>query len=352
MSAIAATDRPLLRPPRLRPGDTIGAFTPSYPAHVHFRAKYLHGLRVLGDLGFRVVEGSLTAAATAEGYRSGSPEARARELMELFVDPSVHAIVATIGGANSSSLIPYLDFELIRAHPKVFCGYSDVTSLHLALLAYAGLSTFYGPAVVPSFGEWPTVLPETRASFLDAVTDATDRARELVAPARFSRHLRDAKTDAWMTEPRIFQDNPGPSTLHAGVVEAPAVIANLNTLVTSAGTSYFPELAGKILFLEEMNAALSEEERDLRHLQLLGVFDEIAGLVVGKPEIYAQEGAPFDYAQLVDEIVPRRADRPVVMGFDCGHTSPMLTLAQGARTRVVADAGAMARVFVLEGMVV
>lgn len=72
------------------------------------------------------------------------------QFMKIIRDKSVSALISTIGGANSSSMIPYLDFDEIRAHPKVICGYSDVTSLHLSILAYSGLSTFYGPAVMPS----------------------------------------------------------------------------------------------------------------------------------------------------------------------------------------------------------
>jgi muramoyltetrapeptide carboxypeptidase LdcA involved in peptidoglycan recycling len=325
--------------------------TPSFPAHVVFREKYLHGVRQLEALGFRVVEGSLTKRATAQGYRSGSPQERAAELAELFADDSVRCIITTIGGNNSSSLIPYLDFERIRATPKIFCGYSDITSLHLALLAYSGLSTFYGPAVVPSFGEWPEVMADTRDSFLAATSITAPAERELVAPTRYSRHLRDAKGDAWKTVPREWLQNPGPRTLYPGTAEAPCVVANLNTLVTAAGTDYFPELAGRILIIEEMNAPLSEEERDLRHLERLGVFAEIAGLVLGKPEFYTNQGAPFDYADLVREIVPARSGVPVMMEADVGHTMPMLTIAQETKLRVTASPDGRARLFVLEAMV-
>lgn len=341
----------LTRPPALRRGQTIGICTPSFPAHVHFRAKYLHGLQVLRGLGYEVIEGSLTRRGVAEGYRSGSPRERAAELQELFERADVHAILATIGGSNSSSLIPYLDFDRIRNNPKIFCGYSDVTSLHLALMSYAGLSTFYGPAVVPSFGDWPTILPETLESFHSAVSGAVEQY-ELQAPPRFSRHVRDARTDAWRTEPRAFLENDGPTAVQVGVAEAPALVANLNTLVTAAGTSYFPDVRGRLLFLEEMAAPLSEEERDLRHVQLLGVFDEIAGLVISKPESARDEGAPFTYIDLIREIVPHRPGIPVVMDFDMGHTMPMHTLAQGTRVRVESSADARPRIHVLEPMVI
>lgn len=155
-----------IRPPPLKPGATIGVFTPSSPSHVDFPAKYAQGLAELRRLGFKVVEGALTKSRESQGYRSGTPRARAAELMALWLDPGVDALISTIGGMNSSSLIPYLDFAAMRAHPKIFCGDSDVTSLHCAILTLAGVRTFYGPAVIPSFGEWPETLPDSLASFL------------------------------------------------------------------------------------------------------------------------------------------------------------------------------------------
>lgn len=194
----------MIRPPALEPGATIGIFTPASPGHLRFREKYLHGVSQLEALGFRVVEGPLTARQTHQGYRSGSPQERAAELMLLVLDSEVNALISSIGGDNSASLIPYLDFEAIRARPKIICGYSDVTSLHLAINAYSGLSTFHGPAVVPSFGEWPTVLAETSDSFLDGVQRHRSGARKLEPPARWSNHFRDARSSAWKLEPRPF----------------------------------------------------------------------------------------------------------------------------------------------------
>ena len=137
--------KPIIAPPSLRQGDCVGVFTPSWPAHLLFPDKYQHGLAALRGLGFDVVEGHVTRARVSQGYRTASPQDRADELMRLVRDPGVHALVATMGGLNSSSLIPYLDFDALRAHPKVICGYSDITALHLAILHFAGVRTFLRP---------------------------------------------------------------------------------------------------------------------------------------------------------------------------------------------------------------
>ncbi|MFO0625957.1 MAG: S66 peptidase family protein [Polyangiales bacterium] len=328
----------LRRPRALRPGDTLGVCTPSFPAHVRFREKYLHGLAELRRLGFHVVEGALTARGTAQGARAGTPQDRAAELNALFADDRVHGIVANIGGATASSLVPYLDVAAIRANPKVFCGYSDVTALHLALMRHAGLGTFYGPAVTPSFGEWPEVLPETAASFLDATSRHLSGERALVPPARWSRHVRDAVTDAWRTEPRRWEPAAGWRSVRAGVAEGPALALNLNTLRSNAGTAEMPDFTGAVLFLEEMSTSPSQVERAFRHLAALGVFGQIAGLVWGRVEAWTDEGGPCETEALLAEavrgVLGGDPPFPVATDFDCAHTVPMLTLPQGVPVRL------------------
>ncbi|MEK6706332.1 MAG: S66 peptidase family protein [Bdellovibrionota bacterium] len=341
----------LIKPPALTPGATIGIFTPSSPAHVKFREKYLHGIAVLKKMGFQVIEGSLTASQKSEGYRSGSPQERADEFMELIRNPQVTCMISTIGGMNSNSMIPFLDFDEIRRNPKIICGYSDVTSLHLSILAYAGLRTFYGPAVMPSFGEWPDILEETKESFLDAVQKHRSGTRRLTPPPRWSYHLRAYASGAWKTEPRKFEENPGWKALNPGESSAPIVVANLNTLMSSAGTTYFPKLEGKILLIEEMSAPLSLEERSLRHLERLGVFDVITGLIIGKPEVYNGEDAPFGYDDLIMEIVGRNRKYPIVSNFDCGHTNPTLTIAEMTQVSLAAKTGYQTSVTINEPMV-
>jgi muramoyltetrapeptide carboxypeptidase len=98
-------------------------------------------------------------------------------------------------------------------------------------------------------------------------------------------------------------------------------------------------LENKILLIEEMNAPLAEEERDLRHLERLGVFDAIQGLIVSKPEVYDQQGAPFDYDDLILEIVGVNRRYPIMTQFDCGHANPMLTLAEMTEVHIECRSG-------------
>ncbi|MFK7959790.1 MAG: LD-carboxypeptidase [Phycisphaerales bacterium] len=345
----------LTRPPALLPGDTIAVCTPSFPAHVRFRDKFRHGLSELERAGFTVKEGDLTAAGADEGHRAASPEARAAEINALFADESVRGIMTTIGGEVSSSLVPSLDFDMIRANPKVFCGYSDITSLHLAFARHAGLSTFYGPAVAPAFGEWPAVPEETLGSFMDATVRHLQGERTFVRPTRWSNHFRDAMTDAWREVPRRWQDEEGWSVVRPGIAEGPAVVGSLSTMLANAGTPVWPELDGAILFIEEMATSPGKVERTFRQLAAMGVFQQIVGLVWGRIESWVGGDAAMTPIDLLLESIRGALGGeppfPIVTESDIAHTVPMLTLAQGTPVRLDAS-GARAELTVLAPMVV
>ena len=331
----------IIKPHSLKLGDTIGVFTPSSPAYIDSEERFLNGIKNLERLGFKTKLGTLTSQRSHEGYRSGTPQDRADELMNLIQDPNVHGIISTIGGNNSSSLIPYLDFDEIRRQRKPLSGFSDVTSLHAAILKFSGLSTFYGPAVMTSHGEWPDGSPECSQWFLDAVMQRHGAApRRVNAPDQWSNHRRRWSTSDWKTIPREWQKNEGWHVLNPGKADAPILAMNLNTLVSAAGTKYWPDFSGKILLVEDMEAPHGRNERHFRHLSLCGVFDAIAGLIVGKPEVYDAASEPFTYDDLIKEVVGPR-NYPIISNFDCGHTYPMITIPQLARVRFAASGSIM-----------
>ena len=319
----------------LRRGDCLGIFTASAPSYSVCEDLYLNGLKNLERIGFRIKEGSLTRTRGNQGYRSGTAEERAAEFMELILDPEVKGLIATIGGSNSSSLIPYLDFDLIRASRKVICGFSDITSLHMAILKKSGLQTFYGPAVMCWFGDWPDGDLQSIAWFQEATMSAQASQRTITAPQTWSNHMRSWTNGDWKNLPREWKPNDGWKILQEGEAEGPILAFNLNTLLTAAGTDYWPDLTGCVLLLEDMDAPQSRTERHLRQLSLMGAFDQIKGLIVSKPEVYNGQMAPFSYADLIKEQVGPRP-YPIVIDFDCGHTLPMITIPQRNRVRLIA----------------
>ncbi|MBM7702860.1 muramoyltetrapeptide carboxypeptidase LdcA involved in peptidoglycan recycling [Bacillus iocasae] len=143
----------------LQKGDTIGIFSPSYPATVEAPLRFQRSKQFLASKGFEIVEGTLTGKS--QTYRSGTPKERAEELNELLRNPRIKMIMSTIGGTNSNSIVPYLDYEAFKANPKIMIGYSDATAVLLSLYAKTGVPTFYGPALIPSFGEYEPLVNDT-----------------------------------------------------------------------------------------------------------------------------------------------------------------------------------------------
>ncbi|KAB8030951.1 S66 family peptidase [Fluviispira multicolorata] len=325
----------IIKPKRIKIGDTVGIFTPSTPANVLFKEKYLHAISELKRIGFNVIEGDLTKKSVKQGYRSGNPKERAQEFMDLIENQNVDFLMSTIGGYNSSSLIPYLDFDIIKKNRKIITGYSDITSLHMAILTQSNLSTFYGPAVVPTFGEWPHAFSESVESFLTLGTSIHLRNYKQPFFEKWSNHFRNAFTDEWKSVERKYEFNSGYKIISSGVIEAPIIIANLNTLCSLAGTSYFPDFCDNILLIEEECADFAEEERSLTQLKLMGVFENIKGLIVSKPEFLNNKGADFSYEELIMEVVGKRK-YPIIYNYDCGHTHPMHTLPQMINIRLEA----------------
>ena len=325
--------QPLLKPYALRPGDTIGVFTPSSPAYIDGEELFLNGIENLKRLGFKVKLGNLTAKRGTQGYRSGTAEDRAKEFMGLILDDEVHGLISTIGGSNSSSMLGYLDYDAIRAKRKIMCGYSDVTSLHLAMMKFAGLSTIYGPSAICWFSDWPDGIAESSQWFLESLSTHTSGSRAIEVPNKWSNHRRGWANGDWKAIPRQWQEQDGWCCLNPGMIEAPIVALNLNTMLASAGTAYFPDLRGKILLLEDMEAPMGRTERSLRQLQYLGVFDDICGLIIGKPEVFDSNEAPFSYEDLFLEILGERP-YPIVGRFDCSHTVPMISIPQQVPVRL------------------
>lgn len=304
----------------------IGIFAPSSPAHIWFREKYLFALQRLEKLGFEVVEGNLVKNLKTQGYRTSTAKERAEELMELIKNESIDIIMPVIGGYNTGSILPYLDYEKIEKSKKIFCGYSDITALHLAILSKTNLPTIYGASLIPTFGEYHTSFKYSEEYFFHALNS---KSYSLSAPEYWSDELLDAFTDEWKNK-RSYKINEGWKIIFQGECCGEVIIANIDTLVSLLGSEYLPNLKDKILILEEEDATISVEERNLNALKLAGIFDNLKGLIFSKPEKFDDKKSGLTYEQLIREIVESR-NYPVVYNFDCGHTHPSIPLSQKSK---------------------
>ncbi|MDN3953831.1 S66 family peptidase [Sporolactobacillus laevolacticus] len=315
----------------LKSGDKIGIYSPSSPITATSPKRFTRAKKLLEAKGFEIVEGSLTGKA--DHYRSGSIQERAAELNALIHDSDIKLIMSTIGGTNSNSLLPYLDYDAFRKNPKIMIGYSDVTAILLAIYAQTGIPVFYGPALVPSFGEFPPYVEETFAYFLRMFFG------DQLFPYRLPKPLY------WTDEGINWEEKVGEKErrqnhwigLNSGCASGRLIGGNLNTMLGFWGSPYMPEIReGDILLIEDSMKTASQVEKNFSLLKVNGVFDRIGGLLLGKHERFDDEGTGRTPIDLLLEVL-NGAKLPIIADFDCCHTQPMLTMPIGAQVTMNAD---------------
>ena len=181
-------------PPALKPGDIIALLSPSFRLNDIFPLRVLRATTALEPLGFAVKTIYTPILSTASHYQQ--IQHRVAELHSAFSNPQVTAIICTIGGLSCNELLPFIDWELIGKNPKIFVGYSDITLLHLAIAKMTGLRTFYGPAAITQFGEFPKPLDFTVRHFLHVLMP---RIKNKVGNMPTSSHFTDEFGD-WGNE--------------------------------------------------------------------------------------------------------------------------------------------------------
>jgi muramoyltetrapeptide carboxypeptidase LdcA involved in peptidoglycan recycling len=239
----------------------------------------------------------------------------------------VRGILTIIGGFNANQLLRHIDRRLVARHPKVFCGYSDITALQNAMLAKANLVTYSGPHFA-TFA-MKKGLDHTIANFRRCVMDESPFDVE-PSPAW--------SDDAWFAdqENRTFLANPGPERLRAGVGEGTVVGGNLCTVNLLHGTEWMPSLDGAIVFVEDdgQAGALSpfEFDRNLQSLLHQPGAQRLAGLLIGRFQVRSK--MTTDLLRKIVETKPELDRVPVACGFDFGHTTPHMTFPVGGRARL------------------
>ena len=310
----------------------IGIYSPSSPATVTALKRYERAKLFLEEKNFQIVTGSLTGKS--DYYRSGSPKERAEELNELLRNPDVDIIMSTIGGTNANSMLPYIDYEAFRQQPKIVVGYSDATAILLALYAKTGIATFYGPAFVPSFGEFEPLVNDTFKFFEDYFFKPQALPYEMPMPSYWSDEPvnwlektvdKKLKKNEWLT-------------IQEGVVEGRLIGGNVNAMYGFIGTPYFPEiLEGDILLVEDCLKNAAIVEKNFAMLKLHGVFNKVKGIILGKHECYDDLGTgrqPYDILlEQLDGI-----EIPLLAEVDICHTHPMHPIAIGKRVKLDATA--------------
>ncbi|MCB2299039.1 S66 family peptidase [Clostridium tagluense] len=309
---------------KLKKGDLIGIFSPSSPITYTCPKRFERSKKYLENKGFKIVEGKLTGKC--DFYRSGSIKERADELNSLIRNPNIKCIMATIGGMNSNSILPYIDYEAFKRNPKIIIGYSDVTAILLGIYAKTGINTYYGPALVASFGELSPFVDWTYNYFKEITVDEIKFPYDLEIPEYWTDECINWETQDRSKEKRENQW----ITVYGGAVKGRVIGGNLNTIQGIWGSEYMPAIEeGDILFIEDSLKDAATIERSFSFLEVNGIFDKISGIILGKHELFDDlKTGRKPYEILLEVLGDRKI--PFIADFDCCHTHPMMTLPIGS----------------------
>jgi muramoyltetrapeptide carboxypeptidase LdcA involved in peptidoglycan recycling len=315
---------------KLEQGDVIAYISPSSPITATSPQRYKRARLFLENKGFILKSGNLTGKN--DFYRSGSIRERAEEINVLIRDDEVKCIISTIGGMHSNSILPYIDYDYLKKNPKIIIGYSDMTAILFAIYQKTGIPVFYGPALVASFGELEPYNEMTYRYFEDIFVN-----KEL--PFTFNKP--EIWTDEYINWEQQDRSKKGNSnkwiTIKEGQAEGRIIIGNLSTISGIWGSSYCPEIKeGDILFIEDSLKNAATVERLFSLLKLNNVFDKIGGLILGKHELFDNQGTGKQAYQILEEVLDQY-NFPFLADVDCCHTHPMFTIPIGGR--VFLDSG-------------
>ena len=298
-------------PPRLKAGDTVGLITPSSyvsdPDELAFAKRFCEFFQLKWKLG--------TNVGQRAGYLAGTPQQRVDDLQSMFADREVRGVFCIRGGYGSAQMLDRIDYGLIRTSPKVFLGYSDITALHTAIAQRTGLVTFHGPVSLSHLTDWSQ-------QHLRAAVFGTEPIGAVTNPPE-SNPLRASHTMR---------------TVRGGRAIGALAGGNLTLLLTTLGTPYAIETAGRILLVEEVGEDIYRIDRMLTQLRLAGKLHAAAGIVVGECKDCPPPGhdSAYSLGEVIDSLLGDLGI-PVLYGLSFGHTVDQVTLPLGTLATLDAD---------------
>ncbi|MDI6821002.1 MAG: LD-carboxypeptidase [Patescibacteria group bacterium] len=304
----------MIKPSRLKSGDIVGVISPSTP--VFSKKALTRGLKVLESFDLKPKLGP-KALEVNGNYQAGTRADRLRDLHSMFLDDEVKAVFCTGGGYSSIQLLPDIDWEVIQKNPKIFVGYSDITTLLIPITEKSGLVTFHGPTVEAAL-----------ASDLSSISKGK----------KFT--LKSFKNTLFKGETGRLSNFTEWKSLRSGRAEGFLIGGNLNIILSLIGTPYEPKWDGKILFWEETDETIEGLDNYLWRLRIAKVFKKIEGMIIGKitdlSAIDDEDGkwANLDKSPTIEDVVLKATEGfnfPILYGVDFGHDVPSLTLPIGAQ---------------------
>ncbi|MBM6617784.1 LD-carboxypeptidase [Bacillus suaedaesalsae] len=327
----------LIKPKKLQPGDRVATVSPSWggAGEPELRWRYEQGVNRLEEIfGLKVIP--MPNSMKGGEYLYKNPKARAEDLMTAFKDESIKGIIANIGGEDSIRLLPYIDFDVIRKNPKIFMGYSDVTVSHL-FCHKAGISSFYGPAILTDFAENVEMNPYTIE-----MVNRTIFSNEIIGEIHPANEWTSERLE-WIEENkelrRTMRKNSGYEVLQgSGVAQGQLIGGCIEVLEFAKGTELWPEekyWENSILFFETSE---DKPEPDLikywlRNYAVQGILRKANGIIFGKPK---DEKYYDEYKEEILNVMKEFGleDLPILYNLNFGHTEPKFILPYGSKAEI------------------
>lgn len=289
-----------IRPQILRAGDTIGIVTLGSP----LSADVINtGIQTLKNMGFNVVLGKYVYSYG--GYIAATEQQRASDLMEMFKNPDVKAIIPSRGGVGVAGIIPYLDYPVITQNPKIITGYSDITILLNVLYIWANLITFHSLLLI----DFKSTTPAYNMNQFFTATST-------------------------LTSPRKLENPPGMPLISRvpGNVTGAIVGGNLTSFVDNLGTPFEVDTIGKILLIEEVHEPINTVYRYINHLILSGKLRDCAGIIMGECTNCESAYGKL-YEDLINEVIVP-LNKPLMTNLASGHGTYKMAIPIGAQANL------------------
>jgi muramoyltetrapeptide carboxypeptidase len=296
----------IIKPEKLKQGDVIGIISPSSP--VSDKIKLDEGAAYIEKMGYRVKVGK--NVMRERGYLAGTDKERVEDIHNLFLDNDVKLIICLRGGYGASRLLDKIDYSIIKNHPKIFCGYSDITVLQNAFFYKTGLATFAGPMAGVDFCK--DISEYTAANFWNTVTSNE--------PVKIN-----------------YPYGEGLKSFRSGIADGRLIGGNLSLFTSLIGTEYLPEPENKILLLEEVGEAPYRIDRMLNQLRLSGYLEKINGVILASFTDCIEtdpEKKSLTLKEVMEDYFINEFNVPVVYNLNHGHINNNLTIPIGIKVRI------------------
>ena len=334
----------ILKPGKLQPGDKVAAVSLSWGGPGVFPHRYQAGKRQLeGEFGVNVVE--MPHTMSDPSWLQTNPKARADDLMQAFADPSIKAIISTIGGDDSIRILPLLDLKVINSNPKIFMGYSDTTATHMACLK-AGLVSFYGPAIMAGFAENGGLFPYLTDSVYKTLFSSAPIGNIAPNNEGWTVEFLDWADPDYQSRKRKLTPSTGWKFLQGNGVHCGHLIGGcFEGLDWLRGTDFWPEpemWQDAILFLETSEEAPPPTAvlRGLRTYAAMGILKELSGVIFGRPGGQVEPGQFNEYDKVISQVIAEEeglVELPIITQMDFGHTDPIFVLPYGIQAEIDCD---------------